>query len=168
MTPLPAARPSAFTTQGPSSLRTYSSQGSCSVKERQAAVGTPARAMTCLANFLEPSMRAAEASGPKHAIPAERTASATPSTSGASGPMTTRSMPFSRAKLATSTGEFWSIAATSAMVSMPPLPGATQSLPARGDSASLTRSACSRPPAPRRRISTLDSPTCPPSFLAMA
>ena len=38
-------------------------------------------------------MRAASFVGPKHAIPAARTASATPSTSGTSGPMTTRSAP---------------------------------------------------------------------------
>src|SRR6202021_532068 len=47
--------------------------------------------MTCLANDLEPSILAAAASGPKHATPFARSASAAPATSGASGPMTTRS-----------------------------------------------------------------------------
>ena len=53
--------------------------------------GTPASAMTCLANALLPSSRAAAADGPKHAMPRARTASATPATSGTSGPITTRS-----------------------------------------------------------------------------
>ena len=47
--------------------------------------------MTSLAKVLEPSIRAASAHGPKQAMPAARTASATPATSGTSGPITTRS-----------------------------------------------------------------------------
>ena len=47
--------------------------------------------MTSLAKVLEPSIRAASALGPKQVIPAARTASATPATSGTSGPITTRS-----------------------------------------------------------------------------
>jgi hypothetical protein len=47
--------------------------------------------MTSFANALEPSMRAASFDGPKQAIPAARTASAAPATSGVSGPNTTRS-----------------------------------------------------------------------------
>ena len=38
----------------------------------RAAVGTPAAAMTSLANALEPSSRAASADGPKHGDPAAR------------------------------------------------------------------------------------------------
>ena len=49
--------------------------------------------MTSLAKALEPSIRAASLLGPKQAMPAARTASATPSTSGTSGPITTRSAP---------------------------------------------------------------------------
>ena len=45
--------------------------------------------MTSLAKALEPSSRAAAPDGPKHGIPAAVTASATPATSGASGPTTT-------------------------------------------------------------------------------
>ena len=52
--------------------------------------------MTSLANALLPSSRAAAADGPKQAMPAARTASATPATSGASGPTTTRSASTSR------------------------------------------------------------------------
>ena len=55
------------------------------------AVGTPAAAITCLAKDLLPSSWAASADGPKQAIPASRTASAAPATSGTSGPITTRS-----------------------------------------------------------------------------
>ena len=40
-------------------------------------------------NAFEPSSRAAPASGPKQRTPAARSASATPATSGASGPITT-------------------------------------------------------------------------------
>ena len=61
------------------------------------AVRTPAAVITSLANDFEPSMRAASFVGPKQAMPASRTASATPSTSGTSGPMTTRSAPMRRA-----------------------------------------------------------------------
>ena len=53
--------------------------------------GTPAAAITSLAKLFEPSIRAAAALGPNTAMPAWRSASATPATSGASGPTTTRS-----------------------------------------------------------------------------
>ena len=57
------------------------------------AVRTPAAVITSLANDFDPSMRAASFVGPKQAMPAARTVSATPRTSGTSGPMTTRSAP---------------------------------------------------------------------------
>ena len=155
MTPLPAARPSALMTMGPPTLRTYSAQAASSVNDSYLAVGTPARSITSLANFFEPSICAALPLGPKTGMPSARTASATPATSGASGPITTRPMPFSRAKRATAAGSSWSTSAFWASWYMPPLPGATNSLPARGDWASLTNMACSRPPEPRSRMSTL-------------
>ncbi len=49
--------------------------------------------MTSLANAFEPSSRAAAPEGPKQGIPAAVTASATPATSGASGPTTTSPAP---------------------------------------------------------------------------
>jgi hypothetical protein len=61
------------------------------VQVNEAAVGIPASVMTCLAKDFEPSIMAAAASGPKQLIPAARSASAAPATSGASGPTTTRS-----------------------------------------------------------------------------
>ena len=57
--------------------------------------------MICLANDLEPSMAAARRLGPKHRMPDACSASATPATSGASGPTTTRSAPVARARPAT-------------------------------------------------------------------
>ena len=56
-------------------------------------VGTSAADMTSFAKALLPSSRAARAEGPKHGMPALRTASATPATSGASGPTTTSPTP---------------------------------------------------------------------------
>ena len=113
--------------------------------------------MTCFAKSLDPSILAAVAFGPKQATPAARTASPTPATSGASGPITTRPMPWLVANDATAAGSAWSISARRASQSMPPLPGAAHSAPARGLSASLRSSACSRPPAPSSRMSTLSS-----------
>ena len=78
-TPFPAASPSAFTTHGGRAIAS------------RAAVGTPAAAMTSFANAFEPSIRAAAALGPKTRKPNRRSASARPSTSGSSGPTTTRS-----------------------------------------------------------------------------
>ncbi len=60
--------------------------------------------MISFANAFDPSSIAAAALGPKHAIPASRTASATPATRGASGPMTTRSTPSFDARAATAAG----------------------------------------------------------------
>ena len=92
-TPLPAARPSSLTTYGgpKSSRAAAASSGVPATWDRP--VGTPAAAITSLANALLPSIRAAAADGPKQAMPAAVTASATPATSGASGPMTTRLTP---------------------------------------------------------------------------
>ena len=77
-TPLPAARPSSFTTYGAPSSSSAAAASSAVVQTNARAVGTPAAAMTSLANALDPSSRAASAEGPNAAIPAARTASATP------------------------------------------------------------------------------------------
>ena len=60
--------------------------------------------MTCLANDFEPSIMAARRLGPKQLIPDPRSASASPATSGASGPITTRSVPRERARPVTAPG----------------------------------------------------------------
>src|SRR4051812_19893866 len=101
----------------------------------------------------DPSSCAAAALGPKTAIPAARKASATPATSGASGPTTTSPMPFARASSTTAAGSHGSIAAQSAQRAMPGFPGAARSLPLLGDCLSLQPSASSRPPDPKSNMS---------------
>ena len=70
-------------------------------------------------------MRAASFDGPKQAMPAARTASATPSTSGTSGPMTTRSIASFSARAVTASAEVTSTSCCSATAAVPALPGAT-------------------------------------------
>ena len=117
-----------------------------------AAVGIPASAMTCLAKDFEPSIVAGPASGPKQSIPAARSASAAPATSGASGPMTTRSGPSWRARLRIWSGTAATSGWVSAMAAMPGLPGAACTLSASRLSARTM--ACSRPPDPMTRMRT--------------
>src|SRR5437763_230392 len=102
---------------------------------------------------LLPSSCAAAALGPNTAIPTSRSASATPATSGASGPMTTRSMRLLPAKLSTAAGSDGSMRTQSAHLAIPGLPGAANSLPQLGDCLRRHASASSRPPEPRSRIS---------------
>src|ERR671925_431106 len=59
VTPLPAASPSALTTQGGPKPSRAATARAGSVKASERAVGTPAAAMTSLAKALEPSMRQA-------------------------------------------------------------------------------------------------------------
>ncbi|CAB4556574.1 unannotated protein [freshwater metagenome] len=96
------------------------------VQVRAIPVGTPAAAMTCLAKDFDPSSWAASLEGPNTAIPSARSASDTPATSGASGPMIASLAPCSSANFTTSVGEFgfrfgWQ--ATS--LAIPAFPGAT-------------------------------------------
>ena len=71
-TPLPAASPSSLTTYGAPNSSSAAAASSAVVQTRAAAVGTPAAAITSLANALEPSSRAASRDGPKQAIPRAR------------------------------------------------------------------------------------------------
>ncbi len=103
-TPLPAASPSSLTTYGAPNSASAASTSAGVSHSRARAVGTPAAAITSFANALLPSSCAAAADGPKHAMPAARTASATPATSGASGPTTTNCAPSSCASAATAAG----------------------------------------------------------------
>ena len=68
-------------------------------------------------------MRAASFVGPKQAMPAARTASATPSTSGTSGPITTRSAPMRCASCATASPEVTSTSYWSAIDRRPGVAG---------------------------------------------
>ncbi len=89
-------------------------------------------------------------------MPASRKPSATPATSGFSGPMTTKSTPFSSANAFTAAASMGSTATFSTAApddarrteAVPPLPGATQAASTFGDLASAQVMACSRPPDP--------------------
>ena len=112
------------------------------------AVGTPAARITSLANALEPSIGAAAAEGPKHAMPAARRASAAPATSGASGPITTRSAGHELASRAIAKGSVTCTPDCSASSAVPALPGAQASAVTAGSLERASSRACSRAPAP--------------------
>src|ERR1700689_1315353 len=158
-TPLPAARPSSLTTQdgspagGPNRSRAASNFAGLSTISLPA-VRTPAASITSLANAFEPSMRAASLLGPKQAIPASRTASATPSTSGTSGPMTTRSARILWANATTSSPDVTSTWCWSANDAVPALPGAMASASTCGSPRNASSRACSRAPEPITRTRT--------------
>src|SRR5437763_7510682 len=101
---------------------------------------------------LEPSSRAAAALGPNTAMPTARSASATPATSGASGPTTTRSMALRRARSTTALGSHGSTGTQSAHRPIPGLPGAANNLSQLGDCLRRQASASSRPPEPKSNI----------------
>src|SRR6478736_3948074 len=105
-----------------------------------------------LVNPFEPSSRAAAALGPKAAMPVARSASATPATSGASGPITTRWIALSRASSTTALGSHGSIVTHPAQRAIPGLPGAAISLSQLGDCLRRQASASSRPPEPKSKI----------------
>ena len=97
--------------------------GRRSVTLTAAAVGTPAAAITSLAKAFDPSIRAAAAFGPKTAMPARRSSSAAPLTSGTSGPTTTRSGPTVSARSAMAAGSATSTGCAVASAPVPALPG---------------------------------------------
>ena len=95
-----------------------------SVKVRAAAVGIPARAMTCLAYALEASSWAPSRDGPHVRILAAINESTTPAARGASGPTTTRSTRLSRARAVTASALVMSNPVTTGSKSpRPGLPG---------------------------------------------
>ena len=101
---------------------------------------------------LEPSSAAAAAVGPNDLMPASVSRSTSPSTSGVSGPTTTKSISSRRAN-STMAGIFSAAMDThSASPAMPALPGAQYSLSQSGEPAIAQHSACSRPPPPTTRI----------------
>ena len=135
-TPLPAASPSALTTHGAAA-----SSSIC-------AVGTPAASSTSFAKLFEPSILAAAALGPNTGMPPWRSRSATPATSGASGPITARSI---SSDCASSSRASPSSARTGWQVpsaAIPGLPGAACSSAKRSLCASFHARACSLPPEP--------------------
>ena len=107
--------------------------------------------MTSLANDFEPSIAAAAALGPKTAIPAGRSTSATPPTSGASGPITTRSMSSELREREQALGVLGTYRVALAEPRDPRAPGRGMEIGQGGACASFQASACSRPPDPTRR-----------------
>ena len=157
ITPLPAARPSALSTGRSSGPRISSHL--CAAwavsKSSPPACGTPADCMTCLANHLEDSIRAASRAGPKARMPRSVRASTSPAARGASGPTTTRSMRrCSAASQMPSMSESWRLR-FSPSSAVPALPGAARMASQDGDWASFQASACSRPPPPTIRMRML-------------
>ena len=142
-TPFPAASPSALTTHGV--------RGSAS----SAAVGTPAACRTSLAKDFEPSMRAAPALGPKTAVPAARSSSASPATSGASGPITTSSIRKAPGKAQQRLAVVCLNGVTGSQRGDAGISGrGVQLAEVRSLPAILHASACSRPPPPTMRTFT--------------
>ena len=150
-TPLPAARPSAFTTTGAPRRRTNARAASASSKRSHCAVGMPAASHNSLVKALLPSSWAAARDGPMQGIEAASIASVMPATSGASGPGMTRSISLSCAKAIRAGKSSTPIGTHSATGAMPGLPGAHHSLVNSGLAAIAQQSACSRPPDPITR-----------------
>ncbi len=147
-TPLPAARPSAFTTKGPPAVRMKSTAVSISVKTPYGAVGIPCRRMKSLANAFDHSNSAAARLGPNTGMPRAPSRSASPSASGASGPTTTRPMSCASAQSAIASTSVIGISTVCAIVAIPGFPGAAQIRLTDGDRASAHTSACSLAPDP--------------------
>ena len=148
MTPLPRARPSAFTTVGRGAVSKYASAASSSVKLSYAAVGMPYLRIRSFEKTLLPSRIAARLLGPKQAMPRASSASTAPSTRGSSGATTAKSTSLSTAN---ATMPAMSVAAMSTQVAsraIPPLPGSAYSVVTSGFLARALTRACSRPPPP--------------------
>ncbi len=84
-------------------------------------------------------------------MPAASSASPSPATSGASGPMTTKSIFCALQKSITAAASDVSSFTHVATSAMPALPGAQKSFVSSGDAESAQAKACSRPPEPIRR-----------------
>src|ERR1700730_1080555 len=98
--------------------------------------------------FFEPSSAAAAALGPKHLIPAWASASATPATSGASGPITTNCTCSACAAATMPATSSALTASTRTSSAMPALPGVQMISGERDERARAALRACSRPPPP--------------------
>ena len=98
-TPLPAARPSAFTTQYPFNSSIWSFAVFISLQYIKSGCGILFLLQKFLEKVLDPSNWAAFADGPKALIPISDNLSFNPSTRGISGPIKTRSIFLSLASL---------------------------------------------------------------------
>ena len=120
ITPLPAARPSAFTTTLCSIWLTYSFAFTASLNTSNAAVGILLRFKNCLAQILLDSNCAAFFVGPNIFKPISLNISTIPIASGTSGPTTVKQL-FSDANLANSPKLSADIGT---LFNVPPFPGA--------------------------------------------
>src|SRR4029079_7486253 len=152
VTPLPAASPSALITTGMLNRSSAACASAAHSVSTYSAVGMPFARHRSVVKPFDPSSCAAAAFGPNTAVPASRSASATPATSGASGPTTTRSIASRFANSTTATASQGSVATHWAHRAMPGLPGAAISWPQLGDCLRRQASASSRPPEPRSSI----------------
>ena len=150
-TPLPLAKPAALMTTGSSRTRRNSSAAAASVKLRASAVGIACWRINSLANHLSASICAAALLGPKTPIPAASKRSANPAASGSSGPITARSICFSRANFSMRGKSMPEMATFSPSCAVPGFPGRLYSAATRGEAASFQAKACSRAPLPMRR-----------------
>src|SRR5579864_9191220 len=111
-----------------------------------------------LAKALEPSSAAAEAVGPKAAMPLASSMSTSPATSGPSGPITTKSIFSCLHSLTMPSMSVGATATQAASSAIPGLPGAQNNVSHNGDDEIAQHSACSRPPDPitntRKRLSS--------------
>mmetsp|Transcript_38640 Transcript_38640/g.92424 ORF Transcript_38640/g.92424 Transcript_38640/m.92424 type:complete len:299 (+) Transcript_38640:1139-2035(+) len=174
-TPLPAARPDALTTwrsDGSSDL-TYAMASSAEVKFRYLAVGMSCSWRKSFVKALLASSSAAALLGPKTLTSghAAASSSATPSTSGCSGPTTTIAAPTLLTSPTTVALSHLVIGLPSSSVAfeifppsfcVPPFPGRTMTSETKGLLARATARACSRPPLPSKTtVSDLGPDTWP-------
>ena len=104
--------------------------------------------MISLANTLLPSSCDASLLGPNTASPCSSKRSVSPTTSGASGPMTVRSTSSRLAKSSSARRSSAAMGTLSASAAVPALPGAQKMRSASGDWAKEWTRACSLPPPP--------------------
>ena len=153
-TPLPAASPSSLTTYGAPSSSSAAAASSAVVQTKARAVGTPAAAITSLANALDPSSRAAAPEGPKHrdAGRAHRVGDA--GDQRRLGPDDDQV----DAERGRQRGHRAAVERVDVVqrrdAAMPGLPGAACTSVTAGSGASARASACSRPPVPMTRVFT--------------
>ncbi len=147
-TPLPAARPSAFITTGvPFSFKYFFALGA-SLKTLKSAVGKPNLFMASFAKILLPSSIASSLDGPNTLSPTSLNLSTMPFTSGTSGPTTVSPILFSFANFKRPSMSSAFISTKSAILPIPPLPGAQNTLFTLLLCVIFHANVCSRPPEP--------------------
>ncbi len=152
ITPLPPAKPSAFTTQEPPISFIYSRASSALSKTLKPAVGTLYFAISSLAKTLLDSNCAAGLFGPNILRSYLLNSSTIPRDNGTSGPTTVRSIFSLLAKSKRPWISSALISMHSAVCAIPPLPGAQNILSANFDLETEHTRACSLPPDPTTRI----------------